>query len=280
MTVLSLINGQWQQTVAVTDRGLAYGDGLFETLPLTTEGNPFWHYHLQRLQRGCQRLSIALDGAAVEREYQILCQQGLSRLGQDSAVLKLIVTRSTDGRGYSANAASTSNRYWQLSALPARTTDDWTLRVCQTRLAQQPLLAGIKHLNRLENVLARSEWQDPTIAEGVMLDQQGFVREGTMSNLFFRRQQQWYTPALEQAGVSGVIRQIILDILMPSLSLPVAAGDYPLAELMAAEEVFVCNSLIGIRPVVAIDSQHFTPSDDSHRLQQALQTAGFINGMD
>ena len=255
-----LCNGQWQSAVAANDRGLAYGDGLFETLPVTAAGSPLWLHHRRRLQTGCQRLAITVDWDALDREFAALCDEGLRRLQQPAAVARLTITRTSAGRGYSPHRSSDSNRYWSLhpaSAEPVR--QDWRLIICETPLAIQPALAGLKHLCRLEQVLARSEWTDPAIDEGIMLDTAGFVREGTMTNLFFIHQGALHTPTLNGCGVRGIIRERLIEELAPALGYPVIEGDYRLPQLRQAEAVFLCNSVVGIREVAAIDTTEFSP---------------------
>ena len=179
--VRMLINGQDSGTLSAQDRGLLYGDGLFETLAIR-KGVPLrWERHLQRLMLGCERLGIPCpDVTALTLESLALCK------GHDRALLKLIVTRGVGGRGYRAPAQPQATRILTCHPWPDypadAARDGVRVRLCRTRLAQQPALAGIKHLNRLEQVLARAEWNDEEIAEGLLFDREDHVIEATMSN--------------------------------------------------------------------------------------------------
>jgi 4-amino-4-deoxychorismate lyase len=141
------------------------------------------------------------------------------------------------------------------------------VRVCRQQLAEQPALAGMKHLNRLEQVLARAEWSDPQIAEGLMLDQRARLIEGTMSNIFLVRDGVVRTPQLHRCGVAGVMRQIVMEQLVA-----VTETDLVLDDVIAADEVFLTNSVIGIWPVVRIDCLHKSRGDVTIALQRSLQT--------
>jgi 4-amino-4-deoxychorismate lyase len=137
-------------------------------------------------------------------------------------------------------------------------------------LAEQPTLAGIKHLNRLEQVLARAEWSDPAIAEGLMLDQSSRLIEGTMSNVFLVRGGVVYTPRLHRCGVAGIVRELVLQRLAAECA-PVREADLTLDDVSAADEVFLTNSLIGIWPVLKIDCLYKTRGDVTIAFQQSFQ---------
>jgi 4-amino-4-deoxychorismate lyase len=269
------INGVAVDCVDTSDRGLLYGDGLFETLAVRNGRVSSWPRHMSRLQAGCQRLGMpAVDTSKLAQEADEL----LAGTGQ--AVLKVIVTRGSGGRGYRIPEKMAPRRILQLHPWPefppAAAEAGVTARLCSTRLCHNPLLAGIKHLNRLEQVLARREWNDPQTGEGLLLDADGCLVEGTMSNLFLARQQVLLTPDLRGCGVAGIMRSIILD-LAERLSLPVRIGALDMDDLQNADEVFLCNSLIGIWPVIAVDGRVYRKGEITMRMQQLLQ-AGEDNG--
>jgi 4-amino-4-deoxychorismate lyase len=195
-------------------------------------------------------------------------------------VLKVIVTRGSGGRGYRMPEKTAPRRILQLHPWPefppAAAEAGVTARLCSMRLCHNPLLAGIKHLNRLEQVLARREWDDPQTGEGLLLDADGCLVEGTMSNLFLVRQRVLLTPDLRGCGVAGIMRSIILD-LAERMSLPVKISTLDMADLHTADEVFLCNSLIGIWPVIAVDGRPYRKGEVTIRMQQLLQ-AGEDNG--
>lgn len=264
----TLINGISGQSIAANDRGLAYGQGVFETLLIRNNHVCFWGWHMERLLEGCRRLGICSDGL----KQQLVAD--LSRLSlPQQASLKIVVTCGAGGRGYAVSEQLTPTRILTLGQVPMREPDPAQhgarLRWCSTALAQQPLLAGLKHLNRLEQVLARAEWSDSSIHEGLTCGTAGQVIEGTMSNLFFRRGEQWYTPSLENCGVAGILRRWVLETL-PQQGDRVQIGDYSPAQVESADELFVCNSLIGIWPVVTLAGHAYEIGATSRHLQSLL----------
>jgi 4-amino-4-deoxychorismate lyase len=228
------------------DRGLEFGDGLFETLAVVGGRPRLLERHLARLMNGCQRLGLPAPDADVCRRELVTAAAAPA-----AGVLKLIVTRGGGGHGYAPGPGP--GRRW-LAALPARArppgceSQGVALYQCATRLAAQPLLAGLKHLNRLEQVLARREWTDPAIPEGLMLDVHGRLVCGTMSNVFAVIREELVTPALARAGVAGVMRGALLEAFRAA-GAPVLERDLDPGELGAASEVFVTNALIGAWPV-------------------------------
>jgi len=232
---------------AFPDRGLEFGDGLFETLAVVDGHLRLLERHLARLNAGCERLGLAPpDGDTCRRELLTAAR------APGTGVVKLIVTRGRGGHGYASDRAGSARRW--VAALPARVRPasfaehGVVLRACATRLAEQPLLAGIKHLNRLEQVLARREWTDAAIPEGLMLDVHGRVICGTMTNVFAVIRDELVTPALTRAGVAGVMRGALLEAFRNS-GARVVERDLAPEELKEASEVFVTNALIGAWPV-------------------------------
>jgi len=266
--VIALLNGRSTGEVPVVDRGLAYGDGLFETIKVIDGCAQFLTEHLARLSRDCLRLAMQLDLTNLRTEIaQIL-------VAADSGVLKLIITRDATTRGYQASPGAAAQRlliffpqhFPPLDPLPSGIQ----VRLCRQHLAEQPSLAGMKHLNRLEQVMARSEWSDPNIAEGLMMDRCSRLIEGVASNLFLVRAGTVYTPRLHRCGVAGVVRDLVLH-KMASDCAPVFETDLMLDDLVAADEVFLSNSLIGIMPVLKIDCLHKMRGDVTIAFQQCFQ---------
>jgi len=261
-----LVNGVPGSLVSVRDRGLAYGDGLFETIRVSRGVATLADRHFQRLAQGAAVLRIPLDLQLVREEVVIRA----AAIG--SGLLKLTITRGESQRGYAMPPQPAPNRILQSSPLPdypaANAEQGISLYPCTTRLGYQPLLAGLKHLNRLEQVLARSEWQGAEHAEGLVCDLAGHPIECTMSNLFVRLQHGWVTPALDQCGVRGVMRDYLLQQLA-SRGEPVAERRISLDELLAAEEIFCCNSVFGVWPIVALD-EHRWPVGPHTRFVQTL----------
>lgn len=269
-----LINGQAGDAISALDRGLQYGDGLFETIAVRNGEPQLWTRHLQRLAAGCRRLYLPPpDSALLTMEAKELSA------GSARAVLKVIITRGPGARGYRiqpadpATAAERMSRILMLVAASDHAPTTWrdgvAVRLCELRLGSNPRLAGIKHLNRLEQVLARAEWSDDAIHEGLVRDGEGRVVSGTMSNLFIVRAGRLLTPPLQHCGVAGVMRGLIMDT---AHDLGIAVGEAPLwpQDLAAADEVFLSNSLIGIWPVRRIDAQAFLPGPLTQRLAVAI----------
>jgi 4-amino-4-deoxychorismate lyase len=262
------INGLIGETISAADRGLHYGDGLFETIAVRGAKPQLWLEHMDRLARSCQRLGIAPPCPE-----QLRSEAGAEIASAKRGVLKLLLTRGCGGRGYRPPAAATPSRLIAFHPWPDYAADHWSqgvcVRYCRTRLGQNPLLAGIKHLNRLEQVLARAEWSDPTIAEGLMLDSEGCVIEGTMSNLFVLRHGHWLTPALNHCGIAGVMRRFVLDTAA-AWGLPMREAVLRPSDLLDAEAAFLTNSLIGIWPVREIEGRRYDTDAIPQQLMQAV----------
>jgi 4-amino-4-deoxychorismate lyase len=268
MNTRCLINGELSDTIAVSDRGFQYGDGLFETLAVYQGACEFWERHMHRLLRGCECLRIpAPDTGLLEAEAAKLTE------GQARAVLKIIITRGSGGRGYQIPPSPQPTRVLQLSDWREQPADyavaGVRLRTCQQRLSRNPALAGVKHLNRLEQVLARSEWNEPDIAEGLMLDELGQVIEGTFTNLFLVKDGKLITPRLDHCGVAGILRTVIIDLAF-GCKIECSEQTVMPERVLNADELFVTNSLIGIWPVRALDQHSFLPGPVTRQLQHAL----------
>ncbi|WP_434569352.1 aminodeoxychorismate lyase [Pseudomonas sp. Z3-8] len=260
----SWVDGQPADALSLKDRGLAYGDGLFETIAVRDGKLVLLEGHLQRLALGCRRLAISADWAVLNAELQAYAQQ----LGD--GVLKLIVTRGDSLRGYAANPSAQARRILQGSppaAYPlAHAEQGVQLFPCTTRLSEQPLLAGLKHLNRLEQVLARAEWSDTEHAEGLMLDMSGRVIEGVFSNLFMVHDGALITADLSRCGVAGVMRgQLLFQAESDGIATQVT--DIRLEQLHQADEVFVCNSVYGVWPVRGCGSARWPVGPLTRKLQ-------------
>lgn len=234
--------------VSLKDRGLAYGDGLFETIAVSAGQPLLLDLHLQRLALGCSRLAIVADHSLIRSELLTYAQ------AMGEGVMKLILTRGDSQRGYSVSPEAAPRRILQANpaaAYPqAYASHGVQLFDCATRLAEQPLLAGLKHLNRLEQVIARAEWQDPAYAEGLMRDTSGRVIEGVFSNLFLVSDGILITADLQRCGVAGVMRHALLAEA-ERLAIPYQITDISLVQLQQADELFLCNSVYGIWPVRA-----------------------------
>jgi len=261
---LTLLNGQETDCLPLSDRGLAYGDGLFETIRVVGGSAPLWSRHLQRLERGCRTLRLTLPAEQLAIDVERLAR----RLGE--GLIKLILTRGSGKRGYAipANAETTRILFGSNAAVyPAEHAEQGVrLFACETRLGHQPLLAGLKHLNRLEQVLTRSEWQSSDYAEGLVCDLTGQPIECTMSNLFMRIAGSWVTPDLSQCGVQGVMRDLLIErVQQEGGFVQVRTVGYD--ELLSADEVMCCNSLFGVWPVIQLGDRHWPVGPFTRQMQ-------------
>ncbi|NOS74437.1 MAG: aminodeoxychorismate lyase [Methyloglobulus sp.] len=260
-----LVNGVETNHIPVNDRGFQYGDGLFETIEVV-DGQPvFLEQHLVRLGSGCLRLNIPRPNIQqITDEIYYVCKNS------KQAVLKIIITRGAGGRGYRQPETVHPTRVISLHPFPeypnAHSEQGIVAHICNARLGLNPALAGIKHLNRLEQILARAEWDDPTVQEGIMLDINDHVIEGTMTNLFYVKDDIIYTASLQSTGVAGVMRGIIAKLL-PEHGCKLIEHEYGKEDLLSADEVFVCNSIIGIWPVKQIEGVSFSVGKLSNQLQ-------------
>lgn len=249
-----IVNGEPSTACAVEDRGLQFGDGLFETM-LCLAGTPVdIDLHWNRLSLGCERLGIACPPVRARMLADI------AEHGGPRAVAKLIVTRGNSQRGYHCAPETRPNWVLRISKAPEVPRSVYEqgvdVTVCRTRLSvEDPLLAGMKHLNRLPQVLARREWNDE-YHDGLLTNPCGQVVEGCASNLFIARGGALITPDLSLGGVEGIVRQRVLSqARLAGIACEVRAVE--LAELDLADEVFLTNSIYGIVPVRSVRTQRY-----------------------
>jgi 4-amino-4-deoxychorismate lyase len=264
-----LVDGVSAETVSVFDRGLSYGDGLFETIRFVGGVAPLLSRHMQRLCESGERLQLPVPDAALLLREALIVADGL-----DQAVVRITVTRGLGERGYAPPAVPQPTRVVSAFAAPVMQGDAYIhgirLRWCETRLALQPLLAGMKHLNRLEQVLARAEWSDPSVADGLMCDTDSSVIAATMANLFAVVDGALVTPSVARCGVAGVARAEIL-----ATQAAVHVGNLSRKDLLRADEVFLSSSVRGILPVQAVDDTVYVPGPVTRALQRHWRGLGF-----
>ena len=239
-----IINGHQGDQISTIDRGLIYGDGVFETIAVKQGEIQFWDDHLKRLEHGCDVLSITPpDFSELKKETQQLIQ------AKQNCIIKIIVTRGVGGRGYKPEKTSTTRivQKFPWPDLLASFKQGVEVTQCQFQLAQQSKLAQIKHLNRLEQVLARSEWEDD-YQEGLVCDTKENIIEGTSSNVFFEQNNCLITPDLTQCGVAGVMRKKIIEYCLAN-DIQLQIRDLHSSEVADMEGMMLCNSVIGVWPV-------------------------------
>ena len=262
------------------DRGVHYGDGLFETIAIRDGAPRLWEYHVERLQCGAARLGLAEPTeSALRVELDGALEQ--ARTDANRCVAKLILTAGAGPRGYRRSGAAPMTLLTGISdtrsPADACYLDGIDLRLCNTRLAIQPQLAGMKTLNRLEQVLARNEWHDDSVFEGLTLDTDGRLICGTMSNVFLITGQQLITPAITRCGVSGVMRRHVLTLL-DDADVDFRVRDVDIDELRAADGVFISNSQVGLLPAKRCGSNSWQPHPVFHKLTCMLRKSGIEEG--
>lgn len=264
-----LVDGRAATNIDALDRGLAYGDGLFETVLVVGGQAPLWPRHLARLAEGCARLALpSPDAVALEQEIA-RAAAGLAR-----AVVRITLTRGCGPRGYAPPRDVAPTRLVAAFAAPPPPADWYRrgirVRFCELRLAEQPRLAGLKHLNRLEQVLARAEWDDPAIAEGLLRDAGERVISATAANLFVVIDGALATPALTRCGVAGVARAELL-----SRHPDCQVRDLSMNDVMNADELFLTSSVRGIVPVTALADRRWPVGAVARALQAHWAGLGF-----
>ena len=263
-----LVNGQVSEHLSLQDRAIHYGDGVFETIAVDNGAPLCWEKHLQRLAKGCHTLGIPAPSQPVlEKEAAQLLSN------QTRAVLKIIISRGRGGRGYQSPEEISPVRILGLYDWPDYPPEYSKAGIeaglCETRLGHQPLLAGIKHLNRLEQVLARSEAGAEDYPEMLMQDISGLVIEGTMSNVFIISAGRLLTPNLGCCGIAGVVRGLILE-QAPELGLTAEIKKITLDEVKNADELFFCNSIMGIWPVKQLLEKSYPVGNLTGMIQNRL----------
>lgn len=263
-----LINGEISTLVTATNRGLNYGDGLFETL-LVHNGRPRrWQGHMDRLGTGCERLGLQMPPQSILlREVQTVSA------GLANAVVKIVITRGGAARSYmpgnDENCVRIVSAHLYPDGIAEMARKGVRARLCELRLAVQPALGGMKHLNRLEQVLASAELRERGADEGVLLDREDHVVCAVSANIFLVMDDRLLTPRLDLCGVRGVVRGHILAGFSARCELRRITLDM----LQEADEVFICNTVKGIVPVTAIDDHEFAIGPVTRELQTWLMEA-------
>ncbi|WP_165787089.1 aminodeoxychorismate lyase [Pseudohalioglobus lutimaris] len=251
------VDGEPATALPIPDRGLDFGDGLFETL-LVRQGQPvLLDYHLQRLQHGIEALAFPDCLPRARDHLASACKQ---LIGTPWAALRLTVTRGAGPRGY-APPERVVPRTIITSAPLQQDRDELsapiTLGWAEVAWSIQPRLAGIKHLNRLEQVLAANEARALGVDEVVMLDARGLVCSVSAANLFLVEDGRLLTPSLEYVGIAGTRRRLVIEQLAPALNIEVVQRDVHAAQLEQAAELFCCNAIRGLQPVSRLGEQHW-----------------------
>ncbi len=263
-----LVNGLPSDLIPAEDRGLSYGDGVFRTLRVRRGAPLSWQRHYLKLQQDCAAVRITCPSAnLLFSELHSLC------LVRRDCIAKIIITRGVGSRGYAPPTGEKSTRILTTSEVPIFDPDLFSsgvvLHICRLKLGYQPLLAGIKHLNRLENVLAAGECQEVGAPEGLLEDEEGFVISGTRSNIFVLRDGTLYTPDLSRCGVAGVQRDRVMAWASEN-GHACQIARIRMDEMQAAEEIFLVNSVFGLWPVRELPGYQHTAHPVAWKIQQWL----------
>ncbi|SET48994.1 aminodeoxychorismate lyase [Thalassotalea agarivorans] len=243
------VNGQQQDVIKVSDRGLAFGDGLFTTAKIVDGKIQLLRYHLDRLISGCQQLHI--KGVNFNTLAESVCQQAKQ---YPLATLKIIITAGESERGYARDDSAKPTVIVTISEFPKQyiNSDNLALSVgiATAQLGINPTLAGIKHLNRLEQVLVKKEAQSSAFDDLLVTNISGHIIETTMANVFFKRKDKVVTPKLNQSGVNGLVRQRLL-----ALNENIEEVELTLEDIQTIEGAMVCNCLLGIVPIKQLNDK-------------------------
>ncbi len=246
MTPIVLINGAKQSKISIFNRNIQFGDGLFETCVVENKKILFWVNHFARLNRGCEQLKISKVDESV---WLSDVKKALSLYMYDRCVVKLILSRGESLRGYGFKDDIKPVRAVIVSELQKTTLNNsFCLEYCQSGYDSNPKLAGIKHCNRLEQVLARAGLKSD---EGIMLDENHNVISVTQGNIYAILGNKLITPKLDKCGVEGTRRAVILD-LAKFLGIKIKVDTLSVQVLGQADEVFISNSIIGIQSISQI----------------------------
>ncbi|MFL2660898.1 MAG: aminodeoxychorismate lyase [Alphaproteobacteria bacterium] len=271
----SLINGEFSETVSVLDRGLAYGDGLFETMSWRyikqskKIGVEFWKRHLKRIKIGCEKLKIKFPSEKKLEDYKRRVLLASFKKGLREGTLKILISRGVGGRGYKFEKdikptiifltfpKTTSNNIFREKGVK--------VKLCRFNINSNVYLSSLKHLNRLDSVMARSEWTSKEFFEGILLDSNGNLIEGTMTNIFFSRKNILYTPKIQDSGINGIMRQVVIEKAKLFFE-KIVFKNIRRSDLRFFEEMFITNSVIKIIPVKSILEKKFIITNSTKKL--------------
>ncbi|PHV12563.1 aminodeoxychorismate lyase [Chitinimonas sp. BJB300] len=262
----TLVNGQAGDYIAVRDRGFAYGDGVFRTLKCDAGRLLAWPRHYAKLAADCVALGIRCPAESI-----LLAD--LAQLAPENAAVKLTISRGLSARGYACDPNANPTRIVQIGVLPTYPADLHTVgvhvRLCDWLLSIQAGLAGVKHLNRLDQVMARREWDDTVIFDGLMSNARAEVVEGVMTNLYLLKDGILYTHPLADCGVAGVMRDLVLEASV-TLRIPTLQQPFTVEALALADAVLLSNSLAGVVPVAQCGTHQWHNFTTAQRLHAAV----------
>ena len=282
MNCVSLINGKFRNHISVNDRGLFYGDGFFETMlwekldeeKVNQKKIEYWKQHFERLKKGCDLMKINIPQEKVFlRDIEKILDKSI-HLGLTSGLLKLIISRGVGGRGYKFEKNMKPTIIFLSYPRPTYKKEFYmtgvNVKICQTKLYYHDRLFGLKHLNRLDSVLARSEWDDNNLFEGVFIDNNENIVEGTMTNLFFVKKNKLFTPEIKNTGINGIMRQVVMDNAKIFFE-DIYEKKIHISKLNNFDQMFMTNSVIKVMPVKKLEKKSFSIKDNVKKLIENFQ---------
>ena len=250
MAEIVLVDGVLESEISIFNRNMQFGDGLFETCVSKGNNILFWQRHLSRLNRGCEKLNIKKIAESVWLED---IKKALSLSLEKNCIIKLILSRGNSLRGYSYSEDIEPVRVVIVSEIKkTKSKYSVSLEYASSGFHSNPKLAGIKHCNRLEQILARANMEGDEV---IMLDENQNIVSVTQGNIYFIFGNKLLTPKLDRCGVVGSRRSLILE-LARSINLEVDEDTISIEQAEKANEVFISNSLIGIQSVSSIGSYY------------------------
>ena len=264
MNPVVLINGEEQDKISVFNRNMQYGDGLFETCVARDNQILFWPRHYSRLEIGCVKLNInKIDEGILLSDIK----KAFELSSKKNCIVKLILSRGDSLRGYGyrddiepVRVVIVSEMYQPLF------NKEFSLEYATSGYHSNPQLAGIKHCNRLEQILARSNLSSN---EAIMLDEKENIISVTQGNIYYIFGNKLLTPKLDCCGVVGSRRSLILELAM-SLKMEALESNISINQAQKADEVFISNSVIGIQPVHSIESYKLGKNPLTEKIQKAF----------
>jgi 4-amino-4-deoxychorismate lyase len=280
---LSIVNSRIQSNLSVLDRGLAYGDGVFETMHVNRGDITLWQYHYERMAKGLARLHIALPLEKLCEHLQATMTAIGDVVGDGAGTLKLMVTRGEGQRGYAPSGheePSLVSVFTPLSDIFAQANKRYQengveVHCCTEYLPINESLAGIKTLNQLPYVLASYERQGLSAQEGLLFTQDGLLIEATARNIFLVKNNEVFTPRLNQCGVEGIMRRVVMEIITQETTLTIKEIALNKKSLVMADEVFLSNSLSQLWPVTRCENQLWPCGEITQKIQQSVR--GFLS---
>ncbi len=268
----SLIDGEFKDSISVLDRGLSYGDGIFETMvwcfikEKKNFGVEFWNRHLRRIEKSCMITKIKMPPIELLNTYKKRILEKSFNQGLKEGVLKIIITRGVGGRGYKFDSdikptiifLSFSKNHLDQSLYK----NGVNVRFCESSIFKNFELAGLKHLNRLDSVIARSEWTKKDIFEGILVDDLENIVEGTMTNIFFTKDKILFTPHISNFGIKGIMRQVVMEKSMLYYE-KILETSIKKSDINLFDEMFLTNSILKIVPVKKLGNKIFRISDET-----------------